>query len=79
MTMVKASIQKTVISAGRIEILIADQKSVEHSNIWVQFSVPAPSESKRSIAEAQLKALQIVLAALASEVAAIKELQVANP
>ena len=79
MTMVKASIQKTVISAGRIEILIADQKSIEHSNIWVRFSVPAPSESKRSIAEAQLKALQIVLAALASEVAAIKELQVANP
>ncbi len=72
MTMVKASIQRTIISAGRVEILFADQKLVEHSNVWVQFSVPAPSESKRSIAEAQLSALQIVLAALASEVAAIK-------
>ena len=49
-----------------------NQKLVEHSNVWVQFSVPAPSESKRSIADAQLSALQIVLAALASEVAAIK-------
>jgi hypothetical protein len=74
MTMVKASIQKTVISAGRIEILIADQTSVEHSNVWIHFSVSAPSESKRPIAEAQLNALQIVLSAIASEIAAIKAL-----
>jgi hypothetical protein len=74
MTMVKASIQKTVISAGRIEILIADQASQDHANVWVQFSVSAPSESKRPIAEAQLNALQIVLTALASEIAVIKAL-----
>jgi len=72
MTMAKASIQRTGISPGRIEMLIADQALIEHATVWVQFSVPAPSESKRSIAEAQLSALQIVLAALASEVAAIK-------
>jgi len=72
MTLVKASIQKTVISAGRIEILIADQASREHANVWVEFSVPVPSESKRPIAEAQLNALQIVLGALAQEAEAIK-------
>ena len=74
MTMVKASIQKTVFSAGRIEILIADQALVEHSTVWVQFSVPVPSETSRPIAEAQLNALQIVQSALASEIAGIKTL-----
>jgi hypothetical protein len=33
MMMVNASVQKTVISAGRLETLIGDQPSVEHSNI----------------------------------------------
>src|SRR5258706_6183311 len=72
MTMVKASIQKTVFSAGRIEILIADQALVEHSTVWVQFSVPVPSETTRPIAEAHLNALRIVQSALASEIAGIK-------
>ena len=72
MTMVKASIQETVISAGRIKILIADQATREHANVWVEFSVPAPSENKRPIAEAQLKALQIAQDALGLEIAGIK-------
>ena len=73
MTMAKASIQKTVISAGRIEMLIADQALVEHATIWVQFSVPAQSENARPIAEAQLRALQIAQTAIAAEIAAIRK------
>ena len=79
MTMAKASIQKTVISAGRIEMLIADQALIEHATVWVQFSVPAQSENTRPIAEAQLRALQIVETALASEIAAIKTLEGHKP
>ena len=79
MTMVNASIQKTVFSAGRIEILIADQALVEHSTVWVQFSVPVQSESSRPIAEAQLKALQIVQTAIAAEIAGIKALETRKP
>ena len=79
MTMANASIQKTVFSAGRIEILMADQALIEHSTVWVQFSVPVQSESSRPIAEAQLKALQIVQAAIASEIAGIKALEGRKP
>ena len=79
MTMAKASIQKTVISAGRIEMLIADQALIEHATVWVQFSVPAQSESTRPIAEAQLRALQIVQTAIESEIAAIKTLEGHKP
>jgi hypothetical protein len=79
MTMAKASIQKTGISPGRIEMLIADQALIEHATVWVQFSVPAQSENTRPIAEAQLKALQIVQTAIASEIAAIKALEGHKP
>jgi hypothetical protein len=79
MTMAKASIQKTTISPGRVEILIADQALVEHATLWVQFSVPAQSDNALSIAEAQLRALQIVQTAIGSEIAAIKALEGRKP
>ena len=79
MTMAKASIQRTGISPGRIEMLIADQALIEHATVWVQFSVPAQSDNIRPIAEAQLKALQIVQTAIASGIAAIKALEGHKP
>jgi hypothetical protein len=65
--MINLTIQSTIITPGRIEMLIADTATEEHATLWIRFSVPVATDRAQPVAEAQQAALRAARDAIAAE------------
>lgn len=68
-------IQKTSVSQGRVEMLIADAAAVEQATDWISFSVAAQSEQGDYLGDIQLAALQTVRTAIGEQIRAINSIR----
>lgn len=72
------AIQSTVISSGRVEMLIADAPTIEAAKTWVRFSVPLPHDRAQPVAKAQQAALRALRDIVGAEMRTISSLPSPN-